>query len=61
LATWGSVAVAMKLFGATTAVDVVVGVVVATASVWIVLTWAWNPITQADVDGRLKKWLDELG
>jgi deoxycytidine triphosphate deaminase len=56
LATWGSVAIAMEVFEATTAVDVVVGVVVATAAAWAVLTWAWDPITQSDVDGRLKEW-----
>lgn len=56
LATWGSIAIAMEVFEASAAIDVVVGVVVAAVAAWIVLTWAWDPITQSDVDGRLKKW-----
>ena len=58
-ATWGSVVIAMEVFEATIAVDVVVGVVVATTAAWAVLTWAWAPITQSDVDGRLKEWQEE--
>ncbi len=59
LATWGSIAVTMGVFEASTAIDVGVGVVVAAASAWAVLTWAWNPITQSDVDRHLKSWQEE--
>jgi deoxycytidine triphosphate deaminase len=58
LATWGSIAIAMAVFEASTAIDVVVGVVVAIAVACAVLTWVWKPITQGDVDRRLKRWED---
>lgn len=56
LVVWGSLAIAMEVLNATAAVDVVVGVVIATAAAWAVLKWAWSPITQSDVDKRLKEW-----